>query len=163
MAVVATDDFNRADANPIGGNWVTITGWNALQIVSNTARRTSGNSGARYNASFLNDQYAQAKIASISTDNGVLVRCASAAATFYTWSFYGGGEVWKNVSGTWTKLADRDATFNIGDVMRIEVSGTAISVYVNGSKIGANVTDTSIASGQAGLAIESDCSWDDFE
>ena len=34
-AASATDDFNRANADPIGGNWVTVTGNGAFKIVSN--------------------------------------------------------------------------------------------------------------------------------
>jgi hypothetical protein len=44
----ALDNFNRSNANPIGGNWATMGGRNALQISSNLAAPTSGASGAYY-------------------------------------------------------------------------------------------------------------------
>jgi hypothetical protein len=37
----AVDNFNRADANPISGEWVTVTGCTTAQIVSNQAKGTA--------------------------------------------------------------------------------------------------------------------------
>jgi hypothetical protein len=43
MTVLLADGFNRPNANPAGGNWTTVSGQGAFQILSNVLQSTAGN------------------------------------------------------------------------------------------------------------------------
>lgn len=177
MGVLATDNFNRADVNPIGGNWTTVTSEGAFKIVSNAVQPASlsADSTAYYNAvTWPNDQYAQVKVTVNETTagNGLgpCVRASASANTFYrvVADHAGSGniELSKFIAGSYTQIWGRTATFVNGDTLRLEVQGTTLRVYINGVQVGADATDSSIASGNAGLAYSSNTvsvSGDDWE
>jgi len=180
MSILATDNFNRANANPIDGAWATITSEQPICISSNVARETSlGADCASRNtgATYPNDQYAQAKCSggnNSSADEGVgmLVRGASAARTYYRLIMSQGSTnayLSKKVSGTYTNIWGRVKAWADGNTIRLEAQGTTLRGFVNGSQIGADQTDSAIASGNPGLATSSSLSgatgatWDDFE
>lgn len=180
MSVLATDNFNRANANPIGGNWTTITGLSAMQIVSNAATPSSlspNDCGSYYNAvTWPNDQYSQAKLTVVDTKTdgsgiGVAVRVAAAALTAYrvvlTHASPGTNvSLQRFLAGAFTRLWDRGAAFVDGDLVRLEVQGTTLRVFINGVQVGADFTDTNIASGNAGISYSSvatSASLDDWE
>lgn len=182
MGVLATDNFNRANANPIGGNWTTIFGVNAMQIAGNimTPSALGGNDcGAYYNAiTWPANQYSQAQITvtggtTALAGMGVAVRvqpAASAVVTYYVlvMDHQVGNNVflWKNVAGTLTSLWQRTVTFNNGDLLRLEARGTILRGLINGVAIGADTVDTSIATGNVGIyysSIETAASADNWE
>ncbi len=85
---VATDNFNRANENPLAGNWSTLTGMAGFKIVSNVVGPINdGQSFTRWNAnSFNNDQYSSFKLGTLSTtfsSIGPAVRCSTSAGTAY--------------------------------------------------------------------------------
>lgn len=178
MGVLATDNFNRADASPIGAPWTTQIGSQAMKIVSNacTPVSTSMDCGA-YNtsASWPNDQYSQCKVtatggASADLGIGPAVRCSTSATTFYRAVWNGAATnnitLTKAVAGSYTLIWTRTATISAGSVLRIEAQGTAIRVFVNGTQVGASTTDSSITSGSAGVQYSSaitTASLDDWE
>jgi hypothetical protein len=60
VALPASDNFNRANANPAGGNWTTMPLAVAIQIISNQCAASGVGAAARWNAdTFGNDQYSQ--------------------------------------------------------------------------------------------------------
>lgn len=165
MAALATDSFNRANANPIGANWTTVTSQGAFQIVSNAATvaslaadSASLHSGISWTG--VNDQYAQANITQVGgggglgTGFGLVVRGDAATATMYRLVVGTGSnniELAKLITGAYTLIWDRTATFNSGDLIRLEAQGTTLRVFINGVQVGANTTDSSIASGSPGM------------
>lgn len=157
-ALPATDNFNRADVNPIGGNWTTITGQTAQQIVSYAVKGTSGTSGSYWNADTPNnDQYAQIKVWFTSGDYGAgpVVRCSISADTFYTLIVTDRttAQIFKVVGGSWTLLGGSSITisyFNNGDLIRLEISGTTLTPIIAGTTY-ATRTDSAITSGMVGM------------
>lgn len=164
----ATDDFNRANSASMGANWTTVTGVNlnanGFDIVSNTAQpalRTM-DSMELWNAfSFPNDQYAQAALTMTGTTTGigpgVFVRgttatngpCYRATATK---SATNNVEVLRqDATPAYVSLGQRTTTWVDGDVLRLEVQGTTLRVYQNGTQLGADITDSTYASGSAGI------------
>jgi hypothetical protein len=169
---MATDNFNRANGG-LGANWGEITtagGFGELTISSNvvgggTAGADQG-SASRYTAvSFTNDQYSQVTVQGFgffgsAYQVGTICRSSAdqdGAADYYyarvedqatnpkTW------RVGKNVNGTFTSLADTTRTTNAGDVIKLEVIGSALKVYQNGTLVSAlNVTDTDRTTGNPG-------------
>lgn len=92
--VEAVDDFVGSNANPIGGNWTTLTGFAAIQRLSNKAENTNfvsvANIGnvAYWNANtFPSDHYAEVTIGPLATNNvdwaGAVVRANPATGTGY--------------------------------------------------------------------------------
>lgn len=166
--VLATDNFNRADATDLGANWTDITneaGAN-LGISGNTAAddvTVSARKGAFYSAiTWPDDQYAEATAAAFDVDNGklsVMVRVASAAQSHYDGGFsseFAGNDdqrVWKYVTGTGTSLATQATPVAVNDLLNIEAQGTTLKFFVNGTQQLGNITDTALTSGNAGLGL----------
>lgn len=165
-ALPATDNFNRANG-PIGSNWTAVTG--AWLVDINEARPdTAANFSAVYwNAdTFGNDQYAQVVIKNIGTPaGGPAVRIATGGAQSWYVCYVNSPNLTldKLVGGAYTSLATA-ALPSVGDTLRTEVSGTTVRCLVNGTQV-ASVTDTSLASGAAGLSgyNAGNTSVDDFE
>jgi hypothetical protein len=169
MAVLATDNFNRADENPIGAPWTVRGSGTAGKIVSNTLRMPgSGNdSGIVYTGiTWPNDQYSQVTLVTVPNAQsagdgvGVIVRgntsgtltqyelvCASGAA---------GTTIAKRVNGVYKQLAHSVTTWVAGDVAYLEIRGNTLQAKRNGSTAGmpAPVTDNdpdAIVSGSCGI------------
>ncbi len=177
MSTLATDDFNRADADPIGGSWTTASSNSAMKIVSNACQPSSlpADCGAYYNAiSWPDDQYSQCKITVNDTASGsgpgVYVRLASGAFTCYravaSHATTNNVELAKFVAGAHTAIWQRTQSFTDGDTLRLEVQGTTLRVFINGVQVGADATDSSVTTGNAGVAYSSQsvsASLDDWE
>lgn len=164
--ILVTDDFIRADANPVGGNWSTFTGETAMQIVSNRLRASTASSrnGALYAGTFKNNQFATGKLVTYNADAGgdqawVMVRGSLVAETAYYSAIvdtngFGaarGYRITKIIAGAQTDIASTTATINSNDVMKTVANLSQISGYINDFLI-ATASDTAIESGQPGLA-----------
>lgn len=149
MAIV-TDDFNRA---VLGSNWTQALG---TVVIDSGIRATGGATGdchAFYNAaSFGAAQYAQAVAVAVSSSwIGVIVRAA--VNNFY--AFYGDAgswELWRFVSGSGTMLAAGPWTLAVGDVIRLEASGTTLVGKKNGFTV-TTQTDSAHSTGAPGVGF----------
>jgi hypothetical protein len=65
----------------------------------------------------------------------------------------GNVELWKLVAGSFTQLKVVAQVVVANDVPRIEVQGTTIVMKLNGVQIGTSTTDSSLATGSAGVYI----------
>jgi len=166
VTLLASDNFNRTNANPIGGVWTTTTSEAAFQLTSNTAAAASvsSDSGCRWTGpTFPNDQWVQARITVNSTTNGtgmgIVARCASGARTYYRATFNHKAtlnvQLEKFVAGTFTQLWTRTATFTDGDLCRLECRGTTLRVLINGVPQGADQTDSAVTAGNPGMCQSS--------
>jgi hypothetical protein len=161
MALPVSDNFNRADSNPIGGNWTTFPGLSPIQIVSNQAYGAddSSNSAAYWNAdTFNNDQWAQCTVLTV-TGAGVMmgpaVRCSTSQLTGYVLNISNGSvNLFKCVNGTPSLVASYNATISNGSVFKLIAHGTTIEVWMNGNLI-ISATDSDISSGSAGIVANS--------
>jgi hypothetical protein len=174
MAVLATDNFNRADNASLGANWTICTGTNlnasGFQIVSLHVEPASSavDSMEVWSAvAFPNDQYAQAACTVTGTTGGtgpgVFVRgtagnnppcyratvCKAASNNV---------EIIQQVGTTYTNIGFRTTTWVDGDILRLQVSGTTIRVYQNGVQLGADITDAVLTTGSAGIIYSSTAS-----
>jgi hypothetical protein len=164
--ILFTDDFTRANENPLAGNWSTAASWDAMQLLNNQVGAAAGPAG---NASYVNsvsvpdDQYAespfvQSLVNIVSAGGGVCVRMATGAKSYYCLQIFNGTstnpvtlDVFKEVAGSYTSLGQAPYTYTPGDVFRIEAQGTAIRGYVNGV-LKLSATDSDLASGPFGLS-----------
>lgn len=181
---VATDNFNRADG-PVGSDWSYIrnTAWtgNPPEVKTNTVSGRAGGTNyqvIRWNGagSFSNDQYAKATLVAYGYYGndylgGVVVRCSAdtdANADYY--AFYvrdnnpnasnKTANLVKRVNGTETTIATITGTnWDNGDTVELEVEGTTLRIYRNGTQIGSDYTgQTDLSTGKPGLAMGGDYS-----
>jgi hypothetical protein len=168
---MATDDFNRANGG-LGANWSEIDtagGSGALAIASNVVTgNTLTPSASRYTAaSFADDQYAEVAVGGLAF-NGASYRvgpiCRASADTdtardyYFAWVLDDGSstrtiQVGKVINGAQTVLASTTTTVANTDVLRLEVQGTALRVYLNAVQLSAlNSTDSDRTTGWPGVA-----------
>jgi hypothetical protein len=160
MAVIRTEPFTAAN----GTNLTTLNftanqgAWqvNTNEACSNSAATETGTRDVAN--SYPADQYSQGAVTAINSGNyvGVSVRCDTGGAV--TWyGLYSDSlsdlSLYKEVAGTWTSIATTATTAVVSDVLRLEVQGTSLRAYKNGSILfGGAQTDSAISTGRAGLA-----------
>jgi len=161
---LASDDFNRSDGNP-GANWTTLGTLTLFSIRTNEAgNSTNQEEGGTWAAgNFPNDQWSEIAVSTAVASSkwgriGVVVRGSGSSNTFYGAGMHKGfannenRRIWKTVSGASTSLATEAIDVANGDVIRLEVQGTSLRMYVNGAlRLSAN--DSDIASGQPGIFL----------
>lgn len=159
MATI-TESFNKADSTTLGPDltWTEISG--DCQVVSNRARGVNTGTGnaARADSDLAStNHYVQAAMyIALSSGHGcgIIVRKdSSATMTFYMLWIDSDGSVYrstfyKSVAGTLTAIGSTStlAGFTSGDVIKLEVSGTTLTGYRNGSSFGSQ-SDSAISSG----------------
>lgn len=161
--VLITDSFSGGDANPIGGNWVTIQIENPLQIVSGVVRATAtgGFNGSYYAMVMPDDQYA--KVVTVTTVDGVggpLVRVATNDESYYSCAASYNGTAWdlfKEISGSYTNLSADVYGFTSNTVLEVSAVGTDISCIINGVTQ-TTQPDGALSSGRVGLNINNSAS-----
>lgn len=168
MSVLASDNFDRANNTDLGSSWDVQTGEARHGIVSNTAQPSDiGNDCSENNnsVSWPDDQYSKGKLSMVGGSDGngagpgVAVRMSASARTYYravaNKASSNNIEVAKMVAGTYTSLAQRTQAWTDEDVLELRVIGTTLRVFYNGTQLGGDITDSSIASGRAGIAYSS--------
>lgn len=167
--VAATDDFNRADALNLGGNYTATTG--NVRVFSNTARPLTGSSYdfvRRTGETFTGDHYSQAVFVSGGADYELTVRHQSNGDLYLLMCHSGiGFRIYKYISASFTQLGvDLSASPPVaGHVYRLAVEGTTLRAYDNGAQIGTDRTDATLSGGAPGLggADAATGGWDDWE
>ena len=180
-ATTVADNFDRTNQTPIAGNWTTAPvnpGWEALALVSNQVVPTNAaaDGEAYYSGNIWPDnQYSKAKLYVTGTGGGaqgigLLVRQSASAVTHYRLvvdhASSGNVALGKHVAGTYTSLATITQSWTDGAVWELRVTGTKLQIFLNGTQVGADVIDNSIASGSAGIvysATETSAAIDDWE
>lgn len=162
MNILASDDFNRTDQNPITGKWSSgPSSWDDLQILSNAVRGAfaSGDCAALYNGVvWPNDQWSECVISTFtSSDGGPCVRMATATKSCYFLDLdqpTNNGRIFKCVNGVFNALS---AGFSISvgptDVWRIEAEGTTLRALKNGAVQETITGQSDLKDGSAGLFV----------
>jgi len=180
-ATLFSDDFNRADADLLGGNWVERgDGSFDVDIVTNRAELISAasNEGFVYNTTALGtaDYTVQSVVnfpagaghrgvagrrvnSSANDSDGYAAFIVEADDTIY---------LYKRVSGTWTQLGSFAVTILAATdyTVKLSMQGTTIKQFLNGVER-ISVTDSALsAAGDAALVTGGagvlGARWDDF-
>lgn len=164
MTILATDDFNRADAANLGANWTNKR--NGFGIFTNQADISvaADDNISYYSAiSWPNDGYTQAVCAAAAAANRTMLvgyRIQSGANGQRS-GYYGGVDgrnqgnnnlgIWLwNVSTPTLLTFDAGTVLAANDVLKLTCIGTTITLYVNGvQKL--QGTDGTWSSGNAGM------------
>lgn len=171
MSLPATEDFNE-------GNGVTPANWtevyNGIQCTS--LDRGKADTPADYNIAywasdvFSNDQYAQARYVGGNGYGGPAARVSGSGGTrsayYALLGQVGASRLSKVVNGAITDLIApggiSDPVNN--DIAKVTVEGTSIKVYYQGVQQGTTQTDSSLASGSAGVIFfDTNTELDDWE
>ena len=151
--VAFRDDFNRADASTLGGDWKNRSA--AFTINTNRAMGPTGGqicwALANTQAS-SDDYYVEAVIAAGSTAvaRGVTARNDGVTSAHYLWSYSGSGFIlYRTANGTsYTQLGSTyTAAPSQPITLRLEVEGTSIRGYVDGTLL-ASATDATYQTGR---------------
>lgn len=161
------DNFNRTDSDSLGGNWVEQVG--DLDILSSQLIGNSSVSLTTYSGSVEADVSVQAYVSlSGSQAAGLVARYAGTGdQNMYVGQLVGSGgtftaKISKNISGTWTDLASVTLTISAAGMLRFEVIGNALRLYLN-DRILLTAKDTSLtAAGTVGVRTNSGVSVDNF-
>ena len=156
MALPASDNFNRANENPLGnGTWATAGTASPMVVDTNTCRASaSGFCCSFWSAdTFNNDQYAEG-VAPSPNDGGPALRITNSGLNYYWGQLRAGAlRLSKVVNGVYTVIgSDLILTYNSTDVIRLEVVGTTFTWYKNGIAQSPTQTDSSLSTGYAGVA-----------
>lgn len=165
MTQLASDDFNRANATlDASGNWTAFASLlghgasNGLNVVSNECKDTGADIAIeRYTGiAWPNDQYAQLTLKTLATtsDEGIgpAVRMTQNVSLYFAQCNSGEIRLYKYINGSsFSQLGIFTGTISVGDVIRLEVQGTSLTVKRNGATVIGPVTDASLASGDAGI------------
>lgn len=165
----ATDTFTGTDTTALptySANWGPLwsSAVNDCRIYSNGVNSNTFPCANQYSGrTWANDQYSQFLITTVATSiQAAIVRGDTGGSTR---SGYAGGidinalghsryTIWKWVANTRTTLTTHGSqSAATSDVVRLSVVGTTLTLTVNGSDI-LTTTDSSIASGAAGLMLE---------
>lgn len=166
---VYTDDFESYSDGSLSGQGNWTNGLNAFavgtvgedkQIGSNTANSVTA---LIYNGNVENDQYAEITLDAVATGHflGVAVRLSGSGATLCGYGYYVSSttqRIFRIDNGVKTNLGTAGAATLSGTVtLRLEVSGTTLTAYLNGSVdtgVGTSGTAsaTEYASGKTGIS-----------
>jgi hypothetical protein len=165
MAILAADNFNRANGIGLGANWTQPAGTsNQFDISSNAAIPHSAASGDSYDAytaiTWPNDQWSQANLTVSGTAGGgngigLAVRLATGQKTGYRTSLdhatSSNVDLSKVVNNTSTDLGLTSlASWTDGDLWELDILGTTLTLFHSGATQ-ATTSDSAITSGNAGI------------
>jgi hypothetical protein len=155
----ATDDFNRADENPLskGEMWASVGGLNPFKVQNNVAcpATNASQSVSRYTGyAFGANHYAECYLGTEDYTRGPAVRCGT--ITCYILSAKRAAtkscQLYKFTSGTFAAVgSDYGASLSSSaGVIRLEVAGNQIKIIDHGTTL-ATITDSSFATGYPGI------------
>jgi len=158
---VETESFTASNGTAITGVGSSIWtyangGTDQLFVTSNEIRHkinTNLTTIALRAGTFTDNQYAQIKLAKVSVSQsriGVAVRTSAGNGYFF---YADGGEYFfgKMASYSQTLLRIAGRTFNVNDILRLEVEGTTLRLIQNSSTFW-TATDSTLSSGNPGVS-----------
>ena len=156
-----SDNFNRANENPLAGNWTKLTGaGHDFQLITNEmgGTGTTNDSAYYWNPDTPpNDQWSEIQAGTAlgtTSDWGPCCRCSTTAFSLYTASAFSTDEqLGKFITATYTTILSITTTNIVsGDILRVEVQGSTLRYLKNGvEQTGSPATDTSLTSGRWGV------------
>jgi hypothetical protein len=136
MAELLSDNFNRANETPLASPWIEfyVSGGN-INLSSNEVAGAAATDCVWHNSgASTTDGYSQVTIATSSNYNGPIIRGQTGTTSCY-FAYYGSNlaRIYKFVNGAFTLISDSSWTSASGDIVKIEVSGTGLTYYINGA------------------------------
>lgn len=183
MAVLFSDNFNRADSASLGSNWTEGTGSQVWDILSNALRATSRVAGPATCTTVTAahpdtaDVHVTVTQVDVAGDGGPIARCTdtSQTPTMYFIDMSGGVlAIYRHNASTNGTLIDSTSVTQVANgVCRLDTEGVGGTVtlrkWYNGTQRGSDFLDTSasrlVTAGRTGVgawAVGADGDYDDF-
>jgi len=163
-----TDNFNTYSDGVLVGKGSWISGLNTMRVIDHEVVEYTDddNCAAIFDQELDNDQYAQIKLVLINNEEdnflGPIVRASGSGGTFkcyfliiaYNVQYLGKFDA---TGSGWSSFGNADTTApSANDIFKLEVDGTTLTAYKNGSvytAVGTSgvATDSDLSSGKAGL------------
>lgn len=157
-----SDDFNRADAGSLGGNWTELE--HGFEIVSNWASGITGVGGTYQWTYYSGVSWNSDHSSTVQNDRcndqwGPLVRAQSGInGYFFLMAATTALGIFRRDAGSYTLMKAITAAFANGDTATLDVSGTTLTAYKNGTPLDTVSTTTggsAITGGAPGIASNS--------
>ena len=166
---LSSDSFDRADAATLGGNWTNRVG--TTGVAGNAARATAPVATATLDGVSQADVAVEADVdVAAGQAAGVVARYGGPGDANMYWgtliaTSVGGtqfaAQIWKNVGGTWTRLASTAVASGAGR-LRFEAVGSLLRLYVDGTLMAAASDGSITAAGLTGLRSSLNQTADNF-
>ena len=153
-APLASDDFNRANENPIASPWSAIAGgFTGVSVISGNNLEGNGTDGPVMHATTMpNDHWSEIimRTGGGGLDIGPMVRCSTGKG--YLWALNATGDILYSTAGSFVNSGVSRARNAVDEyVFRLEAVGGVLRCYENGVQVGADVSDSNVPTGtQAG-------------
>ena len=156
---VFTDSFNRANENPLAGNWTTAPGCGDLQLLTNQVIPVveSVISCAYWNANSFNpDQYSQLRLAAFRANVGPAVRIQTGGVSrngyFAKIDSVNQISLMSNVNGSASVIPPSytGLLLQANDVIKLQITGNTLELFINGVSQGTR-TNSQFSSGVPGV------------
>lgn len=162
---IFTDDFNRANENPLASPWQSVNAsgslsGNGLKVDANQLVGNSGtNASILTGLEFLDDQSAKVTISATNTfcPAGVIVRGDVNGNGYLLYYNRNGDDVRLGTltNGTFTNVQFfGDVGFIDGSTLELKAEGNVLRAYIDDVQIGTDVTDNTYTSGVTGAWYE---------
>lgn len=153
-AVLFSDAFNRVNETPLAGAWAAPR--DPWRLASNAITPAPGVDAWSYVATVTPpaNQYAEVTLHSLAGDGaGPAVRIATTGNTLYAIEVKAATlQVVKFTADVYAGVGAAESHAHVpGDRYRLTVVGTTLRMFKNGTQVGADRTDTSIAAGRFGV------------
>lgn len=150
MSPLVADDFNRGDSSTLGGSWTEVSGdWG----ISSNQLAVSATAGFLiWDADLGTPNYrVTLELTAISGYGGigVVARYVDASNLYLLQYFNGDIQLWRCVADTWTQLDHSNLGAELC-TLALEVQGTALRGYRNGTLCASAVDSSFSAAGRAG-------------
>lgn len=169
-----TDNFNRANANPLDGDWTTPTGVNPLQLVSNQVLASSSGSD---NAMFFDgvtvtpiplDHYVELTVATVGDgDGGWALECQPngdmiIGVSYDLTNWY----IFERIGGSFNQLGTAVGSYAVGTKVKAWRHGSYVILFVDsgsGYTEVLRVEQKTLVGGLPGIFIFGTIQFDDFK
>lgn len=171
MTVLATDNFNRANEDPIASPWVAGAGSDRMTLATNAMVPNSVNADAwaYYDGaiSWPNDQYSTCTVTVTGTAGGgsgigPMVRKTAGTSDATRYELILDHAASNNCTlrrrdsgGTPTNIVVFTQAWNDGDTWELRAVGNGLTMWLLGAQVGGSQTDSTIVSGFPGIAYSS--------
>lgn len=155
---MSSDNFNRANANPVSGLWATSSAWNALQLVSNAVQvvTASSDSAMVSTASTATDSQVELTVTSTTvTIAGPAIHMSTTAGDGYA-LLYNGGFWHVYLLPSFSDLGSWFASPPLAnnDVARLRRGpGNTLIININGTDVFTTLADTTYLGGAPGMFV----------
>lgn len=161
---MASDNFNRADANPLDGNWAQPSGLSAIQIVSNqvVVSSVNSNSGAYSTVSSVGASYVE--ITDVTGRNGGPAIRMDASGNGYCLLNWDAGNFYIYLFPSFSVIGfGSGLTYQIGDIIGLrEGSGNVKIASQNGVDVLTSSADTTYLTGAPGIFLYNELGVDNW-